>query len=93
MVKRSLGKMSKRTKILGKSAAVLTASRLTHQYSPGERVVIEPNPKYKGMPHPKFKGKNGLVITKRGNGYEIEIMDGKKKKIITTKPEHIRPMR
>jgi|YelNatPaOPRAMG01_1025707.scaffolds.fasta_scaffold71804_1 large subunit ribosomal protein L21e len=93
MVKRSLGKMSKRTKILGKSAAVLTASRLTQQYNPNDRVVIEPNPRYQGMPHPRFKGKNGLVIGKRGNGYVIEIKDGKKKKIITTKPEHIRPIK
>jgi large subunit ribosomal protein L21e len=91
MVKRSLGKMSKRTKILGKSAKKLTASQIVKEYQIGQKVVLVPHPSYpKGFFHPKFKGKIGTIIQKKGRGYDIEIFDGNKRKIISTTSEHIK---
>jgi len=53
--------------------------------------VIIPEPSsHKGMPSPRFKGKIGKIIEKRGKSYIVEIIDGKKKKRIISNPEHLK---
>lgn len=91
MVKRSLGKMSKRTRRVGRNSKPLTANILTKKYEIGQKVAILPHPRYpSGMPHPKYKGKVGFIIGKRGGAYEIEIRDGEKLKTIIATCEHIK---
>ena len=57
----------------------------------GQRVVIDHLPySLKGMPHPRFKGRVGVITGKRGSSYILSIKDGKKEKSIISRPEHLR---
>jgi large subunit ribosomal protein L21e len=61
------------------------------RFREGERVVLKLEPaSHKGMPHPRFKGKVGEVIGKRGSAYIVRIMDRKKPKEIISRPEHLK---
>jgi len=72
---------------------MFSLSRILYEYEIGEKVVIDIEPSvHKGMPHPRFNGKTGVVIEKRGRAYIIEIRDGNKKKAIIARPEHIKPL-
>ena len=56
-----------------------------------ERVVIKINPSvHRGMPHPRFQGKSGTVIGKKGRSYVITIKDGNKEKILNVHPTHLK---
>ncbi len=59
----------------------------------GERVAITIDPSsQKGMPHPRFIGKVGIVAGKRGRAYLVEFRDGGKQKTVIARPEHLRPI-
>lgn len=90
MVKRSLGKMSKRTRTLGASAKKLTPARLVKKYVVGDMVAITPNPRYDGMPHPRYRGKTGQIIKLRGNAYEVQIRDGNAIKMLIASSMHLK---
>ena len=66
---------------------------ITHSlrtFEEGEKVVIKIDPSiHKGMPHPRFYGRIGVVVGKQGRVYKVEIKDGGKKKILLCGPEHI----
>ena len=67
-------------------------SRIIYPYEIGDKVVIKIDPSvHKGMPHPRFHGKIGTIIEKRGRAFVIEIRDGGKIKKVIARPEHIRP--
>lgn len=69
-------------------------SYLLMKYSPGERVVIDIDPSiHNGMPFRRFQGKVGIVKETRGRAYVVEIRDGDKKKLIISRPEHLKPLR
>jgi large subunit ribosomal protein L21e len=91
MVKRSLGKMSKRSRTLGASAKKLSHARLVAKYGVGVMVAITPNPRYNGMPHPRYRGKTGEIIKKRGNAYEVQIRDGNATKVLIASGMHLKP--
>jgi large subunit ribosomal protein L21e len=44
------------------------------------------------MPFPRYKGKFGKIIGKRGKSYIVEIIDGNKTKKIISRPEHLKAM-
>jgi len=46
---------------------------------------------HKGMPHPRFQGRTGVVIGQRGRAYLVRIRDGGKYKILIVRPEHLKP--
>ncbi len=63
------------------------------KFSLKDRVVIDPDPaSQKGMPFPRFKGKVGEIVGKRGDAYIIKIKDGDKVKQVIARPEHIKPI-
>ena len=45
---------------------------------------------HRGIPHPKFHGKTGEIIGKRGRAYIVEIDDLGKKKQINVYPSHLK---
>jgi len=45
----------------------------------------------KGMPHIKFQGKIGIIAGRQGKSYVLEIKDGDKTKMVTARPEHLKP--
>ncbi|MHC1591979.1 MAG: 50S ribosomal protein L21e [Candidatus Helarchaeales archaeon] len=52
-------------------------------------IVIDPSVQ-KGQPHFRFHGRTGKVIEKRGRALVIEIKDGKKKKTVISRIDHVR---
>ncbi|MGB9675041.1 MAG: 50S ribosomal protein L21e [Candidatus Nanoarchaeia archaeon] len=59
-------------------------------FEPGEKVIIHIEPSvHKGMPHPKFKGRHGIILEKVGNGYKVAVRDGGSQKILTVRSVHL----
>ena len=68
-----------------------TVNQFLEEFDDGENVVLKIEPSsHKAMPHPRFKGKIGIVTGMRGRSYLVEIKDGGMKKTIITKSEHLR---
>ena len=56
----------------------------------GDKVGLSVEPAYqRGMYRPKFMGKIGTVVAKKGQCYEIEISDFTKKKKLIVHPIHL----
>lgn len=73
---------------------VLPVSRIIQKFEVGDKVHIDIDPSIqKGQPHPKFHGKTGKVIEKRGRSYLVEITDGKARKILISRPVHLLPQK
>ena len=65
--------------------------RALQEFEVGQRVhIIIDSSVQKGMPHPRFHGRTGVVIGVRGRSYLVEITDGGKKKTIIARPEHLK---
>lgn len=82
--------MSKRTRKLGASAEKLTVSGLVKKYKVGDSVVLDHQSRYSGMPHPRYRGKCGKVVAKRGHAYEVQIRDGNATKMLVVSPVHLK---
>ena len=94
MVRRSKGyrrasrsKLSKRPRERG----IPPASRVVQEFGQGDKVMIFIDASVvKGQPHPRYHGRVGTVVERRGKAYVIEIRDGGKTKKIISRPEHLR---
>lgn len=95
MVKKSKGFRARtRSKLTQKPGYRPTITKFIQEFENGQHVVILPEPSSQlGMPHPRFKGKIGRVIDKRGKSYIVEITDGNKVKTLITKPEHLKAIK
>lgn len=96
-MERSRGFKSRTRKKLQKKArekGVLPVTKIVHQFEVGDSVhiVLEPSVQ-KGQPHPKFHGKTGRVVEKRGRSYLVEVNDKNAKKILISRPVHIKKQR
>ena len=89
-MRRSLGKMSKRSRSLGAAARKLTIPGLISSFSVGDCVAIDNQSKYSGMPHPRYRGRTGIIIDTRGKAYVVKIKDGRMQKELTIPPVHLR---
>jgi len=68
-----------------------TVNALLKQFEVGDRVVIDIDSSVQGaMPHLRFQGKSGIVQAKRGDAYEVEILDGGKKKTLVVGVAHLK---
>lgn len=90
IMKRSLGKMSKRTRLLGAAKRRLTPSKLVYNYKVGDLVILDHQSRYEGMPHPRYRGRVGTILATRGKSYEIEIRDGNSLKMLVVPGVHLR---
>ncbi|HLD83832.1 MAG TPA: 50S ribosomal protein L21e [archaeon] len=88
MVRKSYGKM-RGTRFKMQSSGKITVNRFLAKFEPGDKVHIDFR-SHQGVPNPKFQGKTGMIISKRGNGYEIKVADMSAAKKIYLKPEHLR---
>ena len=89
-MRRSLGKMSKRSRSLGAAARKLTIPGLISSFSVGDCVAIDNQSKYSGMPHPRYRGRTGIIIDTRGKAYVVKIKDGRMVKELTIQTVHLR---
>jgi large subunit ribosomal protein L21e len=70
----------------------LRLSKLLHEYTPGNQVVVMIDSSvHKGMPHKRFQGRIGTIVSKRGRSYMISISQGNTVKEIIARPEHLEP--
>ncbi len=92
MVERSRGLLSGRSRTLVKhhKPSTLTITDYIKDLKVGDKVVILPKKVDKTIPHPKYRGRVGTIIEKRGKAYVVEIELGKhaKRKLIV-EPLHL----
>jgi large subunit ribosomal protein L21e len=69
-------------------------SRAIQDFEDGQKVHIDIDPSVqKGMPNPKFQGKTGTVVSRRGRAYILEVRDGNAMKEVISLPEHLKPQK
>lgn len=89
-MKRSKGKLTGKTRSIGKNSKTLKISDIIKEFALGDKVVIKILGNYhKGVPHPRYTGKVGKVIEKRGSSYVIQIKDGNKVKDLISSAVHL----
>jgi large subunit ribosomal protein L21e len=91
MVRSSRGFRAGTRKKLGQKLKRPTITKFLEKFKIGQRVIIilEPSSQ-RGMPHPRFKGKMGKIVGKRGKSYIVEIKDINKTKKLISRPEHLK---
>jgi|SRR5271157_1291328 len=74
MTERSHGLFSGRTRHLSRhhKPGKLTISKLLKDFKEGDKVTIIPKGNFKDIPHPRYKGRVGVVVEKRGGAYVVE---------------------
>lgn len=60
------------------------------EFKVGSRVVIDHQARYSGMPHPRYRGRSGVIVATRGKAYEVEIKDGRMKKVLIIPTVHLK---
>jgi large subunit ribosomal protein L21e len=69
-----------------------TLSKILHSYGEGDQVVVKIDSSVqKGMPHRRFHGKIGVIMSKRGRSYVVHVTQGDATKEIIVRPEHLTP--
>jgi len=67
-------------------------TKILRGYEIGEKVVVKIDPSvHKGMPHRRFHGRVGVIVTKRGRSYVVHVPQGDATKEIIVRPEHLAP--
>jgi large subunit ribosomal protein L21e len=83
-----------RRKLAGAKRKKFKVEPFMQEFKPGQSVVIKQDPSSQGgMPHPRYKGKVGVVKAKRGSAYILAMKAGKKEREIIAKPEHLKPLK
>ncbi|KUK17874.1 50S ribosomal protein L21e [Thermococcus sibiricus] len=88
--RKTRGKLSKSPRRKG----LPPLTKFLQEFETGQKVHIVIEPSYqKGMPDPRFHGKTGTVIGKRGDAYIVQLADGDKVKTFFIHPVHLRPQK
>ncbi len=97
MVKRTGGvrkktrhKLQKRPRDRGK----VKVTNILREFKIGDKVLLKFEPAmHGGMPHPRYKGKEGTVLEQRGRAYVIAVKDLNSLKSVVCAPAHLRLVR
>jgi large subunit ribosomal protein L21e len=90
---KSHGPKRKSRHILTKNNASRGLSYLLVNYSTGNKVVIDIDPReHKTMPHRRFQGKVGIVREVGRRTIKVGINVGNKQKIIQARFNHVKPI-
>lgn len=74
-----------------RSKGKISITRYFQSFNVGDRVYLGvESAVQKGMYHPRFMGKSGVIKGKRGRCYEVAINDLGKEKILIAHPVHLR---
>ena len=80
-------KMSKNVRNKGK----ISLNNYLQEFKIGDNVCLVAEPAVqKGMYYPRFYGKAGKVLAKRGNCYEVKITDVTMEQIVIVHPVHLK---
>ena len=88
MVKRSRGTLSTYTRSL-KSTGRLGVTKIFKIFKEGDKVTINLKAGHPGMPHPRYRGRHGVIVGRQGSSYIVEIVDGGMKKTLLSQPVHL----
>ena len=90
MKKKSRDKLSKTVRSRGISPVV----RAIQEFNAGDKVhvIIDPS-RHKGMPHPKYHGRTGEIVGRRGRAFVLTVTDGNATKTLIALPEHLTAQR
>ena len=88
MVRKSYGKMrgTRKKMAAGEKPAL---RRFLNVFDAGDIVHVDylsSSP----LPHPKFQGRTGKVLSRIGNSYLVQVRDGNAMKKIVLRPEHLK---
>jgi large subunit ribosomal protein L21e len=89
MVIKSYG-FKRKTREKLKQTDILKPNMFLQEFKIGDIVHIDIQPSAKKIPHPKFQGRTGKIIGKRGRAYIVNINDLKRTKQIIINPEHLK---
>ncbi len=75
MSKRSTGLFSGRSRHLARHhrPSLLSIDSAIKEFSSGDRVAIVPKGAFRDIPHPRYRGKIGTVIGRRGSAYVVRV--------------------
>lgn len=73
-MKRSKGTLSKRTRRFRRKNKA-TPAKVIREFSVGDKVVVMVEPSSSSNPAPRYHGKAGRIIERRGEAYVVEISD------------------
>lgn len=93
MVKSSKGFKSRTRGVLTKSVrnrGMPPVTQFLKTFEIGDRVIVrleasDPH----GMPHPRYQGRVCTVLAKVGRSYQVEFLDGGKRKVLVAHPIHL----
>ncbi len=79
MSQRSHGLFVGRTRQLARhhKPSKLGITKLIKSFEIGEKAVVMPAGNFRNIPHPRYKGRVGVVTEKRGDAYVIRIWTSK----------------
>lgn len=94
MVKR-IGGLRRRTRYKfrkeKRARGKISTTRYLQSFNVGDRIYLNVEPSVqKGMYHPRFMGRSGIIKGKRGKCYEVSISDLGKEKTLIIHPVHLR---
>ena len=80
-------KLSKKTRKKGK----ISLTAYFQKFKQGDKVVLKAESAVqKGMYHPNYYGKSGVVRGKKGRCYVIAVKDRSKQKLLIVHPSHLK---
>ena len=79
MSQRSHGLFVGRTRQLARhyKPSKMGITTLIKDFKEGDRVIIIPKGNFRNIPHPRYKGRVGLITEKRGDAYVVAIKTSK----------------
>ena len=87
MRRKTRGKLKKNVSSKGK----ISLRNYLQKLQTGDKVILIAEPAVqKGMYHPRFHGKQGIVSKSVGSCYEVQVKDYTKEKIVVVHPVHLR---
>lgn len=74
-----------------KTKGKISLSKFFKEFKVGDKVILKAEPAYqRGMFHLRFYAKQGKVLSKRGECYEVQFIDGGKTKTEYVHPVHLK---
>ncbi len=91
MPERSKGLFSGMTRHLARhhKPSKLRIRDLIKSFDVGEKVAVVPKGSFRDIPHPRYRGKIGVVKEKRGNAYVVEVNSMSAKRLIIVNNRHL----
>ncbi len=90
---RKPGKRGRTRSKFKKNSPKVSVNDIMTEFSDGDKVCVVIDSSYHpGLPHKSFHGLTGNVIRKRGEGYEVSVMQGNQRLTVVTTAVHLKKL-